>query len=110
MIGRIRAAGALALADCATAAELRAAAAAGAQIVATTLCGYTEETAGTPLPALGLLAAGRSSGAFTILEGGVSDPAQLRAAFAAGADAVVIGTAITNVDARVRAFVAPPVG
>lgn len=107
LIARIRASGALAMADCATAAELRAAAAAGAEIVATTLCGYTDETAGTPLPALGLLAAGRSSGAFTILEGGVSDPAQLRAAFAAGAAAVVVGTAITNVDARVRAFVPP---
>ena len=40
------------MADCATAEDVRRAAEAQADIVATTLCGYTEETRGTALPAL----------------------------------------------------------
>jgi len=105
LIARIAAGGALAMADCAAAGDASAAAVAGAAIVATTLCGYTEETRGAALPALELVRAIRGTGAFTICEGGVASPAAVTAAFAAGADAVVVGTAITNVDALVRAFV-----
>jgi len=97
--------GLLAMADCATAEEMLAAARAGAQIVATTLCGYTEQTRGAILPALDLLAAVRSSAVFAILEGGITSPDHVRRAFAAGAAAVVVGTAISNVDALVRCFV-----
>jgi N-acylglucosamine-6-phosphate 2-epimerase len=75
-------------------------------IVATTLCGYTSETKGTPLPALDLVKALAELDAFAICEGGVGSPDALAAAFAAGADAVVVGTAITNIDALVREFVA----
>lgn len=107
LIAAIHAGGALAMADCATGAEVRAAASAGADIVATTLCGYTDETRGHALPALDVLRDGAATGAFAILEGGVADPEQVRAAFAAGAAAVVVGTALTNLDARVRAFAAP---
>jgi N-acylglucosamine-6-phosphate 2-epimerase len=98
LIAAIRRRGALAMADCATAAEIAGAAAAGAPIVATTLCGYTDETRGAALPAIGLLAAARASGAFAILEGGVASPLDVRA------DAVVVGTAISDVDALVRRF------
>ena len=104
VVGAIHARGALAMADCATAADIARAAAAGAEIVATTLCGYTDETRTTSLPALELVRAGAASGAFTICEGGVASPDDLRAAFDAGADAVVVGTAITNLDALVRRF------
>lgn len=93
-----------AMADCATAAELRAAAGAGAEIVATTLCGYTAQTQGAALPALDLVPAARASGAFAILEGGIASPEHVRLAFAAGADAVVVGTAISDIDAQVRRF------
>jgi N-acylglucosamine-6-phosphate 2-epimerase len=96
--------GALAMADCATGADMRAAAAAGAAIVATTLCGYTEETRDAVLPALDLLPAARPGGAFVIAEGGLATPDDVRRAFAAGADAVVVGTAISNLDALVRGF------
>ncbi len=82
------------------------AAAAGAAIVATTLCGYTEATRGAALPALELVRACAASGAFAICEGGVGVPGDVRAAFAAGAQAVVVGTAITNVDVLVRRFAA----
>ena len=104
LVAAVTARGAIPMADCATAAELRAAAAAGAAIVATTLCGYTEETRGAVLPALDLVPAARSGGAFVIAEGGLATPDDVRRAFAAGADAVVVGTAISNVDALVRGF------
>lgn len=104
VVAAIRARGALAMADCATAGDVRRAADAGADIVATTLCGYTEQTRGTPLPALDLVRACASSGAFAVCEGGIATPDDVRAAFAAGANAVVVGTAITNVDALVRRF------
>jgi N-acylglucosamine-6-phosphate 2-epimerase len=106
----IRARGALPMADCANAGDVARAAAAGAAIVATTLCGYTEETAGTALPALDLVRVCAGSGAFAVCEGGVGSPDDLRAAFAAGADAVVVGTAITNVDVLVRRFAAAAPG
>jgi N-acylglucosamine-6-phosphate 2-epimerase len=101
-VAAIDARGAAAMADCATAEEMRHAAAAGAAIVATTLCGYTGDTRGARLPALDLLAA--AGGAFVIAEGGVATPDDVRRAFAAGAAAVVVGTAISNVDALVRSF------
>lgn len=104
LISAVHDRGLLAMADCATAADLLGAAAAGADVVATTLCGYTDETRGHALPALDLLGAARAGGAFAVLEGGVADPAGVRAAFAAGADAVVVGTAISNLDAIVRRF------
>lgn len=108
LVAAIHARGAIAMADCATGAEARAAAAAGAEIVATTLCGYTDETRGHALPAIDVLREAAATGAFAILEGGVADPRQVREAFAAGAAAVVVGTALTNLDARIRAFAAIP--
>ncbi|HZO95608.1 MAG TPA: putative N-acetylmannosamine-6-phosphate 2-epimerase [Candidatus Baltobacteraceae bacterium] len=106
VIGAIHARGRLAMADCADAEDVRRAAAAGADAVATTLCGYTAATRGTPLPALDLVRVAAAQGAFAICEGGVAGPGDVRAAFEAGAAAVVVGTAITNVDALVRRFVA----
>jgi N-acylglucosamine-6-phosphate 2-epimerase len=103
-LAAIHARGLAAMADCATMTELQAAAGAGAEIVATTLCGYTDETRGAALPALDLLPAAAASGAFAILEGGVAAPEHVRRAFDAGADAVVVGTAISDIDAQVRRF------
>jgi N-acylglucosamine-6-phosphate 2-epimerase len=102
----VRAHGLLAFADCAEPADGRAAAAAGADLLGTTLAGYTPSTAGRALPALDLVAALGADGRFVVCEGGVGTPADLRAAFAAGAAAVVVGTAITNVDALTRRFAA----
>ena len=104
LVRAIRGAGRVAMADCATADDGERAHAAGAQIVATTLCGYTPETAGRALPALDLLRELTKLEAFAVCEGGVTRPEQLRAALDAGAAAVVVGTAITNVDWLVRSF------
>jgi len=98
--------GRLAFADCATADDARRAAEAGTDLVATTLAGYTVETAACELPALGLLRALAAFHPFAVCEGGIGTPEQARAAFAAGARAVVVGTAITNVDALTRRFAA----
>lgn len=103
-VAAIHGAGRVAMADCATAEQARAAAAVGADILATTLCGYTPPTAGRPLPALDTVAQIANLARFTICEGGIRMPGQVRAALDAGADAVVVGTAITNVDWLVREF------
>jgi N-acylglucosamine-6-phosphate 2-epimerase len=106
VVAAIHAAGALAMADGAAEGDVVAAAAAGADIAATTLCGYTPATRGTPLPALALVRACAASGAFPICEGGIGVPEEVAAAFAAGAQAVVVGTALTNIDVLVRRFAA----
>jgi len=104
LVDAIASRNALAMADCATADDGVCAQAAGAHIVATTLCGYTNETKGVSLPALDLVRELESLSTFVICEGGVHAPEQLGAALNAGADAVVVGTAITNVDWLVREF------
>jgi N-acylglucosamine-6-phosphate 2-epimerase len=104
LIAAIHARGGLALADCAELDDGVRAAGAGADIVATTLCGYTTATRGHALPALDLVAEFAKLRCFTLCEGGVHAPAQVRAALDAGADAVCVGTAITNIDWLVREF------
>jgi N-acylglucosamine-6-phosphate 2-epimerase len=106
LVTAIHDAGCIAMADCSSAGDALAALAAGAEILATTLCGYTDETAGTPLPALVLTAELAELDAFVVAEGGVHRPSDLAAAFDAGADAVVVGSAITNTDWLVGEFAA----
>jgi len=104
LVRAIHECGCMAMADCATPEDGLQAQAAGADILATTLCGYTPDTQGAALPALGLVAGFAALGAFAVCEGGIVEPAGVRAALDAGAAAVVVGTAITNVDWLVRKF------
>jgi N-acylglucosamine-6-phosphate 2-epimerase len=104
IVDEIDALGRIAMADCASAGDALFAVSLGVPIVATTLCGYTAETTGMTLPALDLVREFAELDVFTICEGGVHSPAQLADAFGAGADAVVVGTAITNIDWLVREF------
>jgi N-acylglucosamine-6-phosphate 2-epimerase len=97
-------AGRIAMADCATFDDALRATQAGAHVVATTLSGYTPGTSGRALPDFELLERMTALDTFVVCEGGVHAPEQLRAAFECGADAVVVGTAITNVDWLVRRF------
>ncbi len=79
----------------------------GAEIVATTLCGYTQESAGVQLPAFTLLEKlAKSLPVPIICEGGVASPADVQRAFDCGAFAVVVGTAITGITQLVQNFVA----
>ncbi|WP_427891926.1 N-acetylmannosamine-6-phosphate 2-epimerase [Kribbella sp. GL6] len=99
-IAAIHAAGALAMADCSCRTDGLAAAAAGADLIGTTLSGYTDDTddtAKTDGPDLALVAAfARELDRPVIAEGRVHTPAQARTALDAGAHAVVVGTAITH--------------
>ncbi|MFI6583039.1 N-acetylmannosamine-6-phosphate 2-epimerase [Embleya sp. NPDC050493] len=92
----VHAVGALVLADVSTEDEASAAEAAGADAVATTLAGYTGGRARTPGPDLALVEtlAARME-VPVIAEGRYHRPADAAAAIAAGAHAVVVGTAIT---------------
>lgn len=95
------------MADVATFDEGLFAADCGADIIATTLCGYTSDSRGAKLPALDLLA--RLAGKLNvpvICEGGVENPEQVKQAFECGAFAVVVGTAITGIGHLVERFVA----
>jgi N-acetylmannosamine-6-phosphate 2-epimerase / N-acetylmannosamine kinase len=94
------------LADIATIEEARAAEAAGADFVLTTLRGYTPETKhirGFDLQFVRDLA--RELETPVIAEGRIGTPQQAAAALEAGAFAVIVGTAITRPDAIVRRFV-----
>ena len=85
------------MADCSTLDEGIAAAAAGADLVGTTLSGYTAYTSKQPGPDLDLVA--RLATAVdvpVVAEGRIHTPAQAAQALRAGAWAVVVGTAITH--------------
>src|SRR5581483_6024020 len=77
--------GAIAFADCAQVEDAQAAHRSGADIVATTLCGYTEETRAALLPAIKLISKIKSFGApFIVCEGGIATPEHASRAFEAG--------------------------
>lgn len=82
-----------------------AAAAAGADWVGTTLYGYTEATRQQTPPGFELLAqlVDRLD-VPVICEGGIASPQMARAAIDRGAFAVVVGTAITGIDALVQSY------
>ena len=99
------------MADVATLDEAVAAVAEGADLVATTMVGFTPETRDAARPPLQLvrdLCARLSCP--VIVEGGVWTPAHVADSFAAGAHAVVSGSAVTAPDIITRRLVAgiPP--
>ncbi len=100
--------GALVMADVATLPDGELAAAAGADVVASTLSGYTEDTAGRtgPGPDLALVAGLR--GALPehaiVAEGRYHSPSSVAEAMERGATAVVVGTAITDPSWITRSF------
>lgn len=97
--------GKLVMADVDTLEAAIAAATAGADLVGTTLYGYTAETRGQTPPGLELLQQMVSQiSAPAICEGGIASPAIARQALDLGAYAVVVGTAITGIDAQVKAY------
>jgi N-acylglucosamine-6-phosphate 2-epimerase len=90
-------AGKLVMADCSTFEEGVAAADAGADLVGTTLSGYTPYTTKTDGPDLELVA--RLAAALStpvVAEGRIHSPEHAAQAIAAGAWTVVVGTAITH--------------
>jgi N-acylglucosamine-6-phosphate 2-epimerase len=100
--------GAPLMADIDTLANGLRAAELGCDWIGTTLYGYTEATAAAAPPAWELLAALRVAlppERLLICEGGIASAGQARQALDLGADAVVVGTAITGIDLQVAAYV-----
>jgi N-acylglucosamine-6-phosphate 2-epimerase len=98
--------GRLVLADVATYEEGLAAEAAGADLISTTMSGYTPDSLRLPGPDLDLVR--RLAGALTvplIAEGRYHTPEQVVAALDAGAAAVVVGGAITRPQEITQRFV-----
>lgn len=87
------------MADCATPEQAKAAADAGADIVSTTLAGYTEDRPKTDGPDFECLAQAREligPDVFLIGEGRFASPADAQRGLELGANAIIIGTAITD--------------
>jgi N-acylglucosamine-6-phosphate 2-epimerase len=89
---------ALVMADCGSVPDALAAVEAGADLIGTTLAGYTGERTKTLGPDLELIEeiAALELNVPLIAEGRIHTPAQGRSALEAGAFAVVVGTAITH--------------
>lgn len=103
--------GAIVMADVATFDEGRAAEACGADIIATTLSGYTDESRGGNGPDIELISTLASFVHVPVIaEGRFATPEEVRTAFEAGAHGVVVGTAITNPMAIAMRFVAASPG
>lgn len=104
LIAAIHAGGALAMADCDSLESMAHAKSCGADLLGTTLHGYTG-TPAAPGPALEFLrAAVREFGDIVIAEGRYAEPAQAQAARQIGALAVVIGGALNDPIKQTRAF------
>lgn len=90
--------GVLIMADCATPEEILAAHEAGADFVSTTLAGYTEHRERTDGPDFDCLRDARklAPDAFLIGEGRFHSPADVAHGRLIGADAIIVGTAITD--------------
>ncbi len=94
------------MADVDTLESAIAAADAGADIIGTTLYGYTAATQHCKPPGLDLLKEmANSLTVYLICEGGITSPKMARQALDMGAYAVVVGTAITGIDLQVQAYV-----
>jgi N-acylglucosamine-6-phosphate 2-epimerase len=101
--------GAVVMADIDSVANGLRAAQLGCAWVGTTLFGYTEDTVGHKPPGwdlLGQLKPQLPIGTSLICEGGLASADQALRALGLGADAVVVGTAITGVDLQVASYVA----
>ena len=97
LIATIRQRGRLAMADCATIDDAREALAAGADLVGSTMSGYT----GGPVPHgpdYELLTAMRALTPHVVAEGRLHTPAQAAEALRSGAFCVVVGSALTRTE------------
>lgn len=95
LIERIHAHGRIAMADCSILTDAEQALLEGADVVGSTLAGYTGPVEPTE-PDLDLVAAMRRLTPHVVAEGNVRTPAQARQALVAGASMVVVGSAITR--------------
>jgi len=105
LIEAVHARGRLAMADIATIAEARSAAGFGADIIGTTLSGYTDAQPPSRMPDVDLVSQAQDLGKPVFAEGRYNEPRLAAAALRAGAAAVVVGSAITRPEHITRWFV-----
>lgn len=97
--------GKLVMADVDSIESAIASAEAGADFVGTTLYGYTKETENLSPPGFSLLEEMSQKLTIPIIaEGGIASPEDAKKALNHGAYSVVVGTAITGIDLKVKAF------
>lgn len=98
-------AGAIAMADCSTLQDGQAALANGAEVLGTTLSGYTQDTKrDDDLPDFELIRVFRKMDAFVMAEGRFDTPGLCAAAIRAGADAVTVGSSLTRLEIVTNRF------
>jgi N-acetylmannosamine-6-phosphate 2-epimerase / N-acetylmannosamine kinase len=97
IVAAIHASGRIAMADCSTSADGHAARALGVRVLGSTLSGYTVGAV-PEAPDLDLVADLSRMDAFVIAEGRYHGPDQAAQAIRHGADAVVVGSAITRTE------------
>ncbi|MBB6097860.1 N-acylglucosamine-6-phosphate 2-epimerase [Deinobacterium chartae] len=98
LVDAIHAAGALAMADISTLEEASAALEAGADVLSTTLSGYTPYSPQIPGPDWELMRALAARGIPFAAEGRIKSPQEAALALQLGAHCVVVGSAITRPD------------
>jgi N-acylglucosamine-6-phosphate 2-epimerase len=99
LIARIHAQGCLAMADCSDVIDGLIAWSLGADLVGTTMSGYTAPSASDdPSPDIELIRALVGHGCRVVAEGRIRTPQQAAAAMAAGASCVTVGSAITRIE------------
>jgi N-acetylmannosamine-6-phosphate 2-epimerase/N-acetylmannosamine kinase len=96
LIEAVHAQGRLAMADIATIAEARSASALGADIIGTTMSGYTDDGPPPRAPDINLVVEACGLGKPVLAEGRYNEPRFAAAAVRAGATAIVVGSAITR--------------
>ncbi|SKA24339.1 N-acetylmannosamine-6-phosphate 2-epimerase [Consotaella salsifontis] len=94
----------ISMADISTLEEARQAIAAGANLVGTTLSGYTPYTVDAPAPDFALMSALAAENIPFVAEGRIWEPGEALRALEIGARFVVIGSAITRPDEITRRF------
>ncbi|MBP1806944.1 N-acetylmannosamine-6-phosphate 2-epimerase [Rubellimicrobium aerolatum] len=104
LVARVRAWNRLSMADVSTVAEGRAAYAAGADVVGTTMAGYTPTTRNDGGPDFTLMIELARAGVPFVAEGRVRTPEEAARCLELGARFVVVGGAITRPDVITRRF------
>ena len=105
LIAAIHEQGKLVMADIDSLESAEVATQAGADIIGTTLYGYTAQTEKFTPPGYDLLAQCLEKIEIPVIcEGGIATPAMAKQALKIGAYSVVVGTAITGIDLKVQAF------
>ncbi|OED34766.1 N-acetylmannosamine-6-phosphate 2-epimerase [Chromatiales bacterium (ex Bugula neritina AB1)] len=97
LLHTVQSLGAYSMADCSCLSDGKSAHALGADILASTLSGYTSGSV-PATPDLALVRQLATLDKFIIAEGRYNSPESAAAALTAGADAVVVGTAITRTE------------